>query len=380
MRLDRVRITVLSAPVTELIPMSFSQLGSREMVLVEVMADGLTGLGESWVNYPSWAAKERVATIQDGVVPLLVDLDISDPRAVHRHLERRLGALARQWGAPGPIWQAISAIDIALWDLAAQASGRSVAGMLTDGAPRATVSAYASGIGPSQVEQYCEAAMRAGFTAVKARVGFGRERDERTLRDARSAIGAETDLYVDANQAWTIAEARDFSERSADLRLGWIEEPLAGNALDDLRTLAALVETPLACGENLYGAAEFARYAGSGALQLIQPDLAKNGGVTLAAEVAAALPAGMQLAPHCYGGAIVTAASVQFAAASDAVPYLELDVRPNPLRDDILIDPLVVVDGAIPVPSGAGLGVSLDQDAIRHYSVERRECDLRAVV
>ena len=114
MRIDRVRITVLSAPVAEPILMSFSQLASRDMVLVEILADGLTGRGESWVNYPSWAAKERVATLEDGLVPLLVDVDVSDPRAVHRMLEERLARLARQWGAPGPIWQAISAVDLAL--------------------------------------------------------------------------------------------------------------------------------------------------------------------------------------------------------------------------------------------------------------------------
>ncbi|MCU1437279.1 MAG: mandelate racemase/muconate lactonizing enzyme family protein [Naasia sp.] len=380
MRIDRLRITVLSAPVAEPIAMSFSQLGSRDMVLVEVLADGLTGLGESWVNYPSWAAKERVATIEEGIVPLLVDLDVSDPRAVHRHLRQRLTRLARQWGAPGPIWQAISAVDIALWDLAAQARGVPMAALLSDTAPRFAVAAYASGIGPSEVERYCEAAMVAGFGGVKARVGFGWERDEKTLRTARAVIGERAELFADANQAWSVAEAIDFAERSAGYRLGWIEEPLAGNALEDLRALADAIDTPLACGENLYGAAEFARYTGSGAVGLIQPDLAKSGGVTLAGEVAAALHAGVRLAPHCYGGAIVTAASVQFAAAHDVVPYVELDVRPNPLRDDIIGGALAVVDGKITVPTGPGLGVTLDEDAVAHYSVERRESGLRAVV
>jgi D-galactarolactone cycloisomerase len=86
------------------------------------------------------------------------------------------------------------------------------------------------------------------------------------------------------------------------------------------------------------------------------------------------------LAPHCYGGAVVTAASVQLAAAVDSVPYVELDVRPNPLRDDILRRPLVAQDGVLEVPTGPGLGVELDRDVLERYIVERRDCDLRAVV
>ena len=222
--------------------------------------------------------------------------------------------------------------------------------------------------------------MQAGFAAVKARVGFGWDRDEDTLRRVRAITGDRVALFVDANQAWTVDEATAFCERSEGFGIGWVEEPLAGNALDDLRALADAVRTPLACGENLYGAAEFARYTESGAIAIIQPDLTKSGGVTLVSDIASGLPEGVRLAPHCYGGAIVTAASVQFAAAFGDVPYLELDVRPNPLRDSILAVPLTVRGGAIDVPSAPGLGIELDEDVVEHYTVERRERDLRAVV
>ncbi len=377
-----MRVTVLSAPLTDPVPMSFSQLDSRDMVLVELEADGLVGLGESWVNYPAWAATERMATLVRGVAPLLAGRDVSDPVAVQTHLIDHLGGVARQWGAPGPIWQAVSAIDIALWDLLGRARGLPAWQLLGDRPDAAAyVEAYASGIGPTDVEKHCELAMAAGFGAVKARVGFGRDRDQTTLDATRAAVGDTLAVFADANQAWTLPEAVEFCQWSEQYRLGWLEEPIVGNRLEDLTDLSGRTTVPLACGENLYGAEDFARYAGSGVIEVLQPDLAKCGGFTMARAAVGALAAGTRVAPHCYGGGVVTAASVHVGAAfGDAVPYLELDIRPNPLREELLDHPLTPQQGRIAVPAGPGLGVTLDHDIVARYTIDRTECDLSAVV
>ncbi len=380
MIIDAVRLTVLSVPLEEPVRMSFSQLSSRDMVLVELESDGLVGVGESWVNYPAWAAQERLVTLERGLVPLLVGRDVSDPVGVQSDLWRLLEGPARQWGAPGPMWQALSAVDIALWDLVARHQGVSVAALLGGDGVRSHVDAYASGIGPSEIGTYCELARAAGFRAVKVRVGFGRERDEQTLLATRAALGGDVKVFADANQAWDTDGAVEFCSWSEAFDVAWLEEPLAGNRLEDLAELAAKVDVPLACGENLYGADEFSRYVESGVVALIQPDLAKSGGFTIARQVAFGLPPDVAMAPHCYGGALVTAASVQMAAAFDKVAYIELDARPNPLRDEILLHPLTASDGRVAVPEGPGLGVELDRDALERYVVERRDCDLRAVV
>ena len=380
MHLDRVRLTLLSAPLTEPVRMSFSQLASRDMVVVELEADGHVGVGESWVNYPAWAAHERMVTLERGIVPLLVGRDVSDPGRLQAELWQQLAGPVRQGGAPGPMWQALSAIDLALWDLLARRAGVSVASLLGGDGARSHVEAYASGIGPSDVETYCRHALERGFTAVKTRVGFDREQDERTLAVTREAVGDDVKVYADANQAWDVAEAADFCTWAAPYRIGWLEEPVAGNRIEDLVALASRVEMPLACGENLYGADEFDRYLDAGVIDLIQPDLTKSGGFSLVDRVGRRLPSGVGLVPHCYGGALVTAASVQIAAASPRVPYIELDTRPNPLRDEILRTPLEVADGRVTVPDGPGLGVELDQDALEKYVVDRKDCDLHAVV
>lgn len=380
MRLDAVRLTVLSAPLEQPVRMSFSQLASRNMMLVELESDGIVGTGESWVNYPAWAAKERLVTLECGLVPLLVGRDVSDPAKVQAELWDEVAGPVRQWGAPGPMWQALSAVDLALWDLNARRQGVSVATLLGGDGSRDRVEAYASGIGPSDVETYCALALERGFRAVKVRVGFGREQDEHSLAATRAAVGADVAVFADANQAWDPAAAVDFCTWSSPYDLGWLEEPVTGNRVEDLVEVAGLVDIPLACGENLYGADEFARYLHSGAVDLIQPDLTKSGGFTMVSEVARSLPGGISMAPHCYGGALVTAASVQLAAANDRIPYIELDARPNPLRDEILVRPLAVAGGQVAVPTGPGLGVELDHDALEKYVVERKDCDLHAVV
>lgn len=380
MKLERATLTVLSAPVEDPVQMSFSQLSARNMVLVELEADGLTGVGESWVNYPAWAVTERLATLEQGVLPLLGGVDVTDPARVQQQLHGRLERVARQWGAPGPVWQALSAVDIALWDLRARALDVPVAALLGEADPASQVSVYASGVGPTDVEELCKAAIAAGMSAVKARVGFGRDRDEETLSRVRASVPAGTQLLVDANQAWTVAEAREFCGWAADYDVAWLEEPVWGNGLTDLCALSRDVAVPLACGENLYGLDEFSRYATSGAVGMIQPDLTKSGGFTIAERLMRQLPEGVVASPHCYGGAIVTAASVQLAAAFRAAAWVELDVHPNPLRESLVSGGMRPGGGVIEVPRQPGLGVVLDRDVMDRYLVDRRECELRAVV
>jgi L-alanine-DL-glutamate epimerase-like enolase superfamily enzyme len=299
---------------------------------------------------------------------------------VQRELLARLAPVARQWGAPGPVWQALSAVDIALWDLRARAEGVPVAALLDGGEPARQVPVYASGVGPTDVEKLCADALEAGISAVKARVGFGRDRDEVTLSRVRSSVPDGTQLLVDANQAWSVEEAAEFCGWAAGYDVTWLEEPVAGNHLEDLRELRRRADVPLACGENLYGLEEFDRYVGSGVIGMIQPDLTKSGGFTVAAALMAGLPDGMVASPHCYGGGIVTAASVHLAAAFPASSWVELDAHPNPLRQELVGDRFRARDGVIEVPDEPGLGVDLDRDVLDRYLVTRRECELRGVV
>lgn len=373
--IERLRVSILSAPIDDIVPMSFGQLGDRKACLIEIDAGGLCGVGESWINYPAWGHRERLATLCDGVGPVLMGLNALDPEGVMRTLTEKLLPIGRQWGAPGPVWQAISGVDIALWDLAGKAAGLSVARMLHEtGQPRYWIPAYASGVGPTDVTRLCENAMSEGFRAVKAKVGFGEERDLKTLSDARTAIGTESDLFADANQAWSLAEAKRMCAAFAKHEVAWLEEPLAGDHLEELEKLAAGTDMPLASGENVYGFEQFCRYIESNALRLVQPDLAKSGGFTLSQQIASKAATGRtRIAPHCYSGAVSLVASLQLGAAHECVEWLELDVRSNPLRTDLLDTPLEWSDGALGLPDRPGLGIELNQATVRRFRTHLEE-------
>lgn len=368
--IDDVRVRVLRAALEDPVQMSFSSLSARQSCLVEVHSQGLVGVGESWVNYPSWAPAERVATLNEGIKPLLVGVDAADVGAVHSHLVNALTALGRQWGAPGPIWQAISGVDLALWDLLGKAIGRPVAALLTAEA-RTEIPVYASGVGPDRVPELTERALNAGFGALKIKVGFGADRDLATLRDVRRVAG-DIRVFADANQAWTVDEAARMCDLLSDHGVEWCEEPIRENSLADLERLHERTGMPLATGENVYTLASFARFTASPAVSQIQPDVAKTGGLTVALAVSdMAADNATSVSPHCYTGAITVAGSAQLAAARPTVAWVELDIRDSPLRSDLTTEPFVVVDGRLKVPDGPGLGITLDEERLEQYEIDR---------
>lgn len=373
---ERMRVTVLSSPLesNETVPMSFGSLADRRACLVEVEAGDLVGVGESWINYPAWAPRERLATLCDGTAPLVLGRDVSDPLAINGDLIKRLVPVGRQWGAPGPIWQALSGLDLALWDLLGKRTGYSVAQLLTSSTPRTQIPAYASGVGPTQVRSLCKSALEAGLTAVKTKIGFGAEQDLATLQAARSTVGDRARLFADANQAWGLADAIEMSGMLDQHGIEWVEEPLASDELDELEKFGAETAIRIATGENLYGLSTFERYIDSSAVHTIQPDLTKAGGLSLGAPIAErAHRTGTSVAPHCYGGALGIVASLHLGAAYGSVEWVELDVRDNPLRTDLLATPLRLEQGALVVPDGPGLGVVVDPDAISHYRIHTEE-------
>jgi L-alanine-DL-glutamate epimerase-like enolase superfamily enzyme len=367
-----VRVRILSAPLEEPVEASFGTLTARSSALVEIESTaGLVGVGESWINFPPWAGAERRATIEQGVAPLLRGLPVAPVAALHARLVSALEPLGRQWGAPGPIMQAISGADQALWDLLGKSRGVSAAELL--GARRRDrVPVYASGLGPGDVGEQVRRCLADGFTAAKLRVGFGRARDEATLRSARAA-GGDMELMVDANQGWTLEEALAMAPVLRDCRVSWVEEPLRGGDLAELATFRSRSGLRVAAGENLYGFAGFQPVLAGDAVDVLQPDVSKVGGLSEALAICrAAGERGHTVAPHLYGGAVAYAATLQLAACSPAVRIVELDVRPNPLRDTLPVERPVVRDGVAEIPAGPGLGVTLDPEALERFAAAGR--------
>lgn len=352
------------------VAMSFAPLNHRVMFLVDVhFDDGSFTTGESWANFPSWGWRERLATVTEGIAPLLIGRTFESTSQAHAHLNRALHGVGRQWGAVGPIQQAISAVDQAFWVRAAQKERLSLAALLSDN-PSRTIRAYGSSLGPTNVVADAQRCLELGLQAAKVKVGFGTERDIENLRAVREVVGDSFTLFADANQAWSLDEALAMVSTLNDFGVTWLEEPLAGDDPYELAKLTHASGMPLATGENLYGASAFDPYLKAGSAHLLQPDVGKVGGVTDFLSVSTAAKSQNTLVvPHLYNGAVSTAITIQVAAADQRTPWIEWDIRQNEVRDPV--SHLLSSDGFVTVPQGVGLGVDIDFETLNKFQVPK---------
>lgn len=359
-----VRARVFRAAASDGVAMSFAPLTHRTMIVVEVeLTDGSIGRGETWANFPAWAWKERHATVHEGVAPLLVGQTFASPGEAYRHLLDRLAPLGRQWGAPGPMAQAISGADAALWEIALAYQGVPLRAWVAranglDDVRELPV--YGSSLGPTNIAETAQLCLSLGISRVKIKLGFGADKDRRNVLEAKETLGDGVELYGDANQAWTLREASDQVPSMVDMGLSWIEEPLRGDRLDELSILHSRTGALLATGENLYGTDAFRPYLESGAISILQPDLSKVGGVTPFLEIARlCAERNVTVNPHLYNGAVATQLTAQLALSTPNAELLEWDIRDNPLRRPV--DSLLTANGTITPESLEAQTIDLDE-------------------
>jgi D-galactarolactone cycloisomerase len=359
--------TVYRAPVERPVRTAFGAMTDRPAVVLQAEdRDGAIGFGEIWCNFPTCGAEHRARLVETFLAPLVLERPWNGPAETFGELSRRAHRLALQAGEPGPLAQAIAGVDIALWDLAARRAGQSLWRML-GGSGDGRLPAYASGINPDCAEAQAQGARAAGFSAFKLKIGFGRAIDIANLETLRDTLGVGTPIAVDANQAWDLASAVEMARELATFGPIWLEEPLAADApMDDWRALAAASPILLAAGENLRGDAAFDEAIGSGAFGVLQPDVAKWGGLTgclpLARRIVAA---GLRYCPHWLGGGIGLMASAHLLAAAGGDGLLEIDSNPNPLREGLAVPLPPLEDGRLVLPDRPGLGVAPDPEIER---------------
>ena len=366
-RLARLEAYAFRVPIANPIKVAFGTFRDRPMVLVRATEqDGSVGWGEVWCNWPAVTAEHRARLAAD-IGQRLIGRDLQGPAQAFEQLTRELEVLALQTGEQGPIAAVIAGIDIALWDLAARRDGVALNRYL-GGDARSHVPVYVTGINPDAPEQFALARQVEGHRAFKLKVGFEMGRDLANLQAMREALGPQAVITCDANQAWSLADAQRFVREARGLDLNWLEEPIRVDApAADWLALARESTIPLAGGENLQ-ATQFDDAIALGALQVIQPDVTKWGGITGNLRVArAAVAAGRRYCPHYFSGGLALLASLHVLAAAGGRGLLEFDAHPNPNRETIVGDLLPVRDGAVPVPSAPGLGAEPDLAALARY-------------
>lgn len=348
---------VFRYPIATPVRTSFGVMRDRPAVFVRVTdADGAVGWGEIWCNFPAVGAEHRARLVASVLAPRLVGRAFERPELAFDDLTAATSVLAIQTGEFGPLAQAIAGVDIALWDLAARKARVPLWRIL--GGTSASIAVYASGLNPDAPEVLAAQRRDQGYGAFKLKVGFGRSRDLDNLRALRTELGPDVELMVDANQAWTLDEAAEFAPQLEGFDLRWLEEPIrADRPWTEWQRLASRTRIPLAAGENLAGIDAFDAAIGSDALGVIQPDVAKWGGVSGCLPVARRVRhARLRYCPHWLGGGIGLLASAHLLAAVGGDGRLEVDANPNPLRDELWGPLATPKNGSCTLTDAPGLG------------------------
>lgn len=371
MKITAIEAFDLTCPLEH--PFGWSQgwLGQRSTTLVKVATDdGLVGWGEG-----------AAASLINGLLaPLLIGQDPMDRAGLW---ERMFHALYNGNNAVGLAGSALSALDIALWDLAGKATGLPVCALL-GGKIRDKIAVYATGLYytegelPDRLLDEARGYVAAGFKGMKTKVGgLSIAEDVERVRAVRAAIGPDIHLMVDANEAYNATTAIRIGQKLAELDLVWFEEPVNAQDLDAYLAVKAALPMAIAGGENLRTRYEFKPYLTRRAYDIVQPDIMHCGGITEMQRICATANAcGIQVNPHVWGSPVMIAATLHLAAtlppcppAHNAQPYMqepvmEFDRTPSAIREKLCAVPFDQEDGFVRVPTGPGLGIEVDEEMV----------------
>ncbi len=350
-------VFVMRVPCPVPVQTSFGTMFDRPAVFLELTDDqGNKGLGEVWCNFPACGAEHRAQLLETALFPALVNASFESPQSCFARLENQFARLAIQAGEAGPIAQCIAGIDVALWDLVSRRAGMPLFRLLGGG--NATIPAYASGVNPANAPETIERCRAEGHRAFKLKIGFDRAGDLDNISRITADLKPDEVFMVDANQAWSVTEALDILPELAGFSLGWLEEPImADRPAKEWLSLAINSSVPLAAGENMISAQDFAQAISKPAIDVIQPDLCKWGGISGVLPIAKdIIAAGKRYCPHYLGGGIGLAASAHVLAAVGGDGMLEIDSNDNPLRNRLFAPP--VVQGQLTLSEAPGLGVA----------------------
>ena len=379
MKITDIIVHVLRTTLAE--PFAFSQgwVQQRSATVVEVTTDaGLTGWGEAFAQ--GLEPPEIAATVIDKALrPLVTGASPLDTEV----LWHRMYHATRDYGRKGAVIAAISAIDIALWDIAGKFYRQPIHQLL-GGAFRTRVQPYATGFyrirGQGEAARLADEALRhfeSGFTLMKVKLGFGIDDDIACMQAIGRAIeGKPVALMVDTNHAYGRAEALRLGRALEAYNLRWYEEPVVPEDLQGYVECRNRLSMPIAGGENEHTLFGFRALLAAGAVDIAQPDIGSCGGITAARHIIALAHAhGVQVNPHVWGSAIAQAASLQVIAAIPLAhhslfaqePVLEYDRSAHPFRQQLITQPIAMSDGWVAIPALPGLGVEVDRAVVAKF-------------
>jgi L-alanine-DL-glutamate epimerase-like enolase superfamily enzyme len=359
MKITHVTTRVLRTPADNPLVVGLpAPTDTRDFVTLELGTDqGLVGLG---LTFFGGALTPALRTAVESLARLLVGDDPSETEAIAAKLRRAAGA-----SGPGGIFTlALSAIDLACWDLKAKALGRSVAALL--GGLRDRVPTYASGamMRPHPVDYLAKAGPRLrdlGFTQMKMQCGSEPSvaASVERVRVVREAVGPDVDLMCDINQLWSVHHAIEVGRRLEPYHLYWLEDPVAHDDYAGLARVADALTAPIAAGEYHYGIVPFRMMLEARSIDIVMIDVLRVGGITQWMKVAGMaeafnLPVVSHLVPEIHVHLIA------------AIPN-GLTVEYMPWTLGLFEETPRLERGQLVVPAKPGLGLAFDPAAIKRY-------------
>lgn len=370
-----VKITdVIAHPLTQTLPRptvtSWGRYSEVSIVLVEIRTDaGHVGVGETLARFSPRAYADLIET---SLKPRLLG---QNPTDITQHWKTMRRALSGRAG--GMLFEAIAGVDIALWDILGKIAGLPIYRLL-GGVGRTEVAVYAASVNwgtdefmDAELDRYLEK----GFPRVKIKVANPVRDACRRIERLRKRAGDDIELCVDANWAYTLEEAIEVGRALTANGYFWFEEPLRPEDEQGYEQLHRQCATPLAAGESNYTLDQAMRLVSNRTLSYLQPDVARSGGISETrrmAEFAAAHD--VSYAPHIgMSGIVCETASVHLAAAMPNLRAMECETDESPFKTAITGAAPGAdrqKNGLLPVPTGPGLGIEVDWDAVKSLRVQ----------
>jgi D-galactarolactone cycloisomerase len=387
MKITEVVSHVLQYDLAEKLGYSQQFYAKRTAHLVEVRTDeGLTGWGESFG--PGNVALANKVIVERVIQPMILGRDPLDREVIWHHVYN----LLRDHGQKGMPIQALSGIDIALWDLTGKIAGLPLVKLL-GGQHRDRIPVYGYGMMlrrenvatlVARFKEEAAAIKEAGYVATKMKVGLGVRDDIRLAESVRLGVGAEYPFMVDANHCYTLSDAFRVGRALDEMDVDWFEEPVAPEDLDGYRELRAGLKTNISGGEVEYTRWGWRHLLERRCLDIAQPEVCAVGGISEYLKVLAMAHAHLTpVVPHVWGSAVAIAVNLHLVAAMPPLPgglhprepMLEFDTTDNLFRDELLVEPLGIqaqvkrTGGFAAIPAGPGIGVEPDRTFIDRYEI-----------
>jgi L-alanine-DL-glutamate epimerase-like enolase superfamily enzyme len=350
----------------------------RDLVLVKVVCnDGTVGYGEA---HHALAPTAIAEIINYSIAPLLIGAEPMNTEGlwslVYHHQIQTHGA-----GTAATI--AYSGIDIALWDLRGKILKEPVYRLL--GGRRRKIRAYAGGLSLGykpldDLEQEVRDIVSKGYTAIKLRVGQGPKEDAKRVTHIRRTFGVELDIALDAQTRYNSTDIFDVVKYCEDNHVYWLEEPFTPDNIQAYQAIKRHTSIPIAAGENHFTKYGFRDLLQSQAVDILQADCTKAGGISEVCKIANLATAWhLNMAPHTSQSILSAAANVHMLCAIPNALIYEADLAPvNPFRDDISKTELVVKDGYIEPSDRPGLGIDIDEEVLAKYPAIPGPCYIPA--